>query len=156
MKSKVNIMGFKEILFNKRMILISVLILIVLGVSEVNAAEFVIKLDVNGTTFDVKLENNEATKALVDKLKKENVTIHAKEYGNFEKVGDLGFSLPTEDKRITTSPGDLVLYNGDEVSLFYNSNTWEYTKLGKIQDVNEQELKNVLGTGDVTLNLSLK
>lgn len=72
----------------------------------------------------------------------------------FEKVGDLGFSLPQSDEYITTSPGDVVLYNGDEISVFYNSNSWEYTKLGKIQ--NSGDLKNILGSGDVTLVLSLK
>ena len=115
-----------------------------------------IKLKVNGHVFNVKLENNKATKELVNKLKKGNIKINANEYGGFEKVGDLGFSLPTSDKYIKTSSGDLVLYNGDEISLFYNSNSWEYTKLGKLQNVNANDLKNILGTGDVTFVLSLK
>ena len=115
-----------------------------------------INIKVNDKTLNVKLENNDATKALVEKLKKGDVTVRAKEYGNFEKVGDLGFSLPTSDKQITTSPGDLVLYNGDEISLFYNSNSWSYTKLGKVQNVDANELKTILGSGDVTFKLSLK
>ena len=115
-----------------------------------------IKLKVNGHVFNVKLENNKATKELVNKLKNGNIKINANEYGGFEKVGDLGFSLPTSDKYIKTSSGDLVLYNGDEISLFYNSNSWEYTKLGKLQNVNANDLKNILGTGDVTFVLSLK
>ena len=113
-----------------------------------------IKLKVNGQTLDVKLENNKATKVLIEKLKKGSIKINAEEYGGFEKVGELGFSLPTSDKYIKTSPGDLVLYNGDEISLFYNSNSWEYTKLGKVQNV--KDLKKILGTGDVTITLSLK
>lgn len=115
-----------------------------------------IKLTVNGHVLTVKLENNKATTALMDKLKKGNIKINAKEYGGFEKVGELGFSLPTSDKYIKTSSGDLVLYNGDEVSLFYNSNSWEYTKLGKVQNVDSKTLKNILGTGDATFVLSLK
>ena len=113
-----------------------------------------IKLKVNGQTLDVKLENNKATKELLEKLKKGSIKINAKEYGGFEKVGELGFSLPTSDKYIKTSPGDLVLYEGDEISLFYNSNSWEYTKLGKVQNV--KDIKKILGTGDVTITLSLK
>lgn len=114
----------------------------------------VVKLKVNGKVLDVKLENNNAANVLLEKLKKGDITVHAREYGNFEKVGDLGFSLPQSDEYITTSPGDVVLYNGDEISVFYNSNSWEYTKLGKIQ--NSGDLKNILGSGDVTLVLSLK
>lgn len=115
-----------------------------------------IKLKVNGKTLNVKLENNKAAKALLEKLKKGDIIIKAKEYGGFEKVGDLGFSLPADDKYITTKPGDIVLYNQDEISLFYNSNSWDYTKLGKVQNVNANELKQILGSGDVTLTLSLK
>ena len=69
-------------------------------------------------------------------------------------MGELGFSLPRSDKYITTSLGDIVLYNGDEISLFYNSNSWSYTKLGKVQ--NTKDLKSILGTGDATLVFSLK
>ena len=114
----------------------------------------IIKLKVNNHVFNVKLESNSAAKALMAKLKKGNITIYAEDYGNFEKVGELGFSLPRSDKYITTSLGDIVLYNGDEISLFYNSNSWSYTKLGKVQ--NTKDLKNILGTGDATLVFSLK
>ena len=114
----------------------------------------VIKLAVNNHVLKVKLEDNSAAKALMNKLKKGDVTIHAEDYGGFEKVGDLGFSLPRSDKYITTSAGDIVLYEGDEISLFYNSNSWSYTKLGKVQNI--KDLKKILGTGDVKLVLSLK
>ena len=114
----------------------------------------VINLKVNNHVLKVKLEDNSAAKALMNKLKKGDVTIHAGDYGGFEKVGDLGFSLPRSDKYITTSAGDIVLYEGDEISLFYNSNSWSYTKLGKLQNI--KDLKKILGTGDVKLVLSLK
>ena len=114
----------------------------------------VINLKVNNHVLKVKLEDNSAAKALMNKLKKGDVTIHAEDYGGFEKVGDLGFSLPRSDKYITTSAGDIVLYDGDEISLFYNSNSWSYTKLGKVQNI--KDLKKILGTGDVKLVLSLK
>ena len=114
----------------------------------------VINLKVNNHVLKVKLEDNSAAKALMNKLKKGDVTIHAEDYGGFEKVGDLGFSLPRSDKYITTSAGDIVLYEGDEISLFYNSNSWSYTKLGKVQNI--KDLKKILGNGDVKLVLSLK
>ena len=114
----------------------------------------VINLKVNNHVLKVKLEDNSAAKALMNKLKNGDITIHAEDYGGFEKVGDLGFSLPRSDKYITTSAGDIVLYEGDEISLFYNSNSWSYTKLGKVQNI--KDLKKILGTGDVKLVLSLK
>ena len=115
-----------------------------------------IKIKVNNKVLDVKLEDNEATKSLVEKIKNGNITINANEYGGFEKVGDLGFSLPRNDTSITTSAGDIVLYQGNQISLFYNSNSWSYTKLGKVQNVSSKELKNILGSGDVSLVLSLE
>ena len=115
-----------------------------------------VKVKINDNVFDVKLENNSATQELVKELKKGNVTVNATEYGGFEKVGDLGFSLPTSDENIGTNPGDIVLYLGDKISLFYGSHSWSYTKLGKIDNVDSNKLKEVLGSGDVTLEFSLK
>ena len=115
-----------------------------------------VKVKINDNVFDVKLENNSATQEFIKELKKGNVTVNASEYGGFEKVGDLGFSLPTSDKNIGTVPGDIVLYQGDKLSLFYGSHSWSYTKIGKIDNVDSNKLKEVLGSGDVTLEFSLK
>ena len=115
-----------------------------------------VKVKINDKVFDVKLENNSATQEFIKELKKGNITVNASEYGGFEKVGDLGFSLPTSDENIGTSPGDIVLYQGDKISLFYGSHSWSYTKLGKIDNVDSNKLKEVLGSGDVTLEFSLK
>ena len=115
-----------------------------------------VKVKINDNVFDVKLENNSATQEFIKELKKGNVTVNASEYGGFEKVGDLGFSLPTSDENIGTAPGDIVLYQGDKISLFYGSHSWSYTKLGKIDNVDSNKLKEVLGTGDVTLEFNLK
>ncbi len=114
-----------------------------------------IKIKVNNNVLEVKLEDNEATKSLVERLKNGDISVNANEYGGFEKVGNLGFSLPRNDKSITTSAGDIVLYQGNQISLFYNSNSWSYTKLGKVQNVSGAELKNILGSEDVTLILSI-
>ena len=114
-----------------------------------------IKIKVNSNVLEVKLEDNEATKSLVERLKNGDISVNANEYGGFEKVGNLGFSLPRNDKSITTSAGDIVLYQGNQISLFYNSNSWSYTKLGRVQNVSGAELKNILGSEDVTLVISL-
>ena len=126
------------------------------AVSGDDSMDDLVKVKINDEVFDVKLENNSATQELVEELKKGNVTVNASEYGGFEKVGDLGFSLPTSDENIDTNPGDIVLYQGDKISLFYGSHSWSYTKLGKIDNVDSNKLKEVLGSGDVTLEFSLK
>ena len=114
-----------------------------------------VKIKINGHVLDVKLENNKATKALIAKLKKGDITINAEDYGNFEKVGELGFSLPTNDKYITTKAGDIVLYEGDKICLYYNKNSWDFTRLGKVTNVDSAKLKKILGKGDVTYVMSI-
>ncbi|MBE6504974.1 MAG: hypothetical protein E7Z73_04405 [Methanobrevibacter millerae] len=126
------------------------------AVSGDDSMDDLVKVKINDEVFDVKLENNSATQELVEELKKGNVTVNASEYGGFEKVGELGFSLSTSDENIGTNPGDIVLYQGDKISLFYGSHSWSYTKLGKIDNVDSNKLKEVLGSGDVTLEFSLK
>lgn len=114
-----------------------------------------IKIKVNNNVLEVDLEDNEATKSLVERLKNGDIIINVHEYGGFEKVGNLGFSLPREDTNIKTSAGDIVLYQGNQISIFYNSNSWSYTKLGKIKNVSSNELKNILGNGDTTIIFTL-
>ena len=115
-----------------------------------------VKVQINEDIFDVELENNSAAQELIKELEKGNITVNATEYGGFEKVGELGFSLPTSDENIGTNPGDIVLYQGDKISLFYGSHSWSYTKLGKIDNISSNELKEVLGPGNVTLVFSLE
>ena len=115
-----------------------------------------VKVQINEDIFDVELENNSAAQELIKELEKGNITVNATEYGGFEKVGELGFSLPTSDENINTEPGDIVLYQGDKVSLFYGSHSWSYTKLGKIDNISSNELKEVLGPDNVTLVFSLE
>ena len=111
----------------------------------------VINLKVWDKTFDVILEDNSATKALLERLKEWYVVINAKEYWGFEKVWDLGFSLPREDRQITTQAWDIVLYNWNQISLFYDSNSWSYTKLWKVQNITKSDLWD----WDVILTFSL-
>lgn len=115
-----------------------------------------IYLYVNNNILEVELENNDATIELLNILNNKDITILANEYGGFEKVGSLGFELPTNDKNIKTQSGDIVLYNKNQISVFYESNSWSYTKLGKIKNKTKNELKDILGSGNIELRLSIK
>ena len=112
-----------------------------------------IQLQVNGSTFTVALEQNAAARALVELLKEQPLTIQMQNYGGFEKVGSLGESLPASDQQTTTQPGDIVLYQGDQIVIFYGSNSWSYTRLGRVDDLTGWA--DALGTGDVTVTFSL-
>ena len=125
------------------------------AVSGDDSMDDLVKVKINDEVFDVKLENNSATQELIKELKTGNVTVNASEYGGFEKVCELGFSLPTNDENVETNSGDIVLYQGDKISLFYGSHSWSYTKLGKIDNFDFNKLKEVLGSGDATLEFSL-
>lgn len=116
-----------------------------------------IKIIVSGKTLSVKIEDNEATKALVAALREASITYEANDYGGFEKVGLLGRTLPTSDTQITTQAGDVILYSGNQIVLFYGSNTWSYTRLGKMQYESLDELKSFLkaGEGNISVTLSL-
>ena len=111
----------------------------------------VINLKLWDKSFDVTLEDNTATKALLEKLKEWDIVVNAQEYWGFEKVWYLWFKLPTEDINITTQLWDLVLYDWNQISLFYNSNSWSYTKLWKVQKITESDFWD----WDVTLVFSL-
>ena len=116
-----------------------------------------IKITISGKTLPVKIEDNEATKALVAALREASITYEAHDYGGFEKVGALGRSLPASDTQITTQAGDVILYSGNQIVLFYGSNTWSYTRIGKMQYESLDELKSFLkaGEGNIFVTLSL-
>lgn len=111
-----------------------------------------ITITVNGQEFSTVLEDNAAVKALLEKLEEGPLELSMGEYGGFEKVGGLGFSLPASDTQITTQPGDMVLYQSNQLVVFTGSNTWSYTKLGRVED--PTALIDALGPGDVRLLLS--
>lgn len=114
----------------------------------------VIDLYINDSLIDVTWENNEAVEALKEKLEEKDVVINMSMYGGFEQVGPFGFSLPRSDSQMTTSSGDMVLYSGNQLVLFYGSNSWSYTKLGRM-NLSQPELTDLLGNGNVTITLSL-
>ena len=116
-----------------------------------------IKITVSGKTLPVKIEDNEATKALVAALREASITYEAHDYGVFEKVGSLGLALPSSDTRITTEAGDVILYSSNQIVLFYSSNSWSYTRIGKMLYGSLDELKSFLkaGEGNISVTLSL-
>lgn len=113
-------------------------------------------IHVNGTVLTAKLENNSSAKALVNLLQKGDLTIDMNDYQSFEKVGDLGTTLPRNDTSLTTEAGDLILYLGRYFVIYYDTNTYSLTRLGKIQNITQAELMALLGSGDVTIVLSLQ
>ena len=111
---------------------------------------------VNTSALPILAADNSSTDAFLDLLKTGDVTIDMHDYGSFEKVGPLGTILPRNDEQITTEPGDVILYQGNQITIYYDVNSWTFTRLGKVQDLSKEELKKILGHGDVTVTFSLK
>ena len=111
------------------------------------------KIIVGNRELNATLVQNSSTQALMEWLKTGPITINMRDYGNMEKVGSFGRNLPTNDERITTAPGDLILYQGNQFVIYYAPNTWSFTRLGRINGITRQELLNVLGEGNVTVIL---
>ena len=114
-------------------------------------------ITIDGKTLPVQLADNSATQALVAALQEGDITYEAYDYGGFEKVGALGRSLPTNNTQITTQAGDVILYSGNQIVLFYGSNSWSYTRLGRMEYSTQAELESFLkaGQGNVMVTLSL-
>ena len=110
-------------------------------------------ITIGGVTKTCTLVSNTATSALLEKLEQGNITYTAHDYGGFEKVGDIGFSLPTSNTQIATQPGDVILYSGDNIVIFYGQNSWSYTRL---EGLSIDDLKTFLaaGSGNVQITLS--
>lgn len=111
---------------------------------------------VNGKVLKILAAENSSADAFLDLLKAGDVTVDMHDYGSFEKVGSLGTSLPRNDEQITTEPGDVILYQGDQITIYYDVNSWSFTRLGKVQDLSQAELKEILGDGNVTITFSLR
>lgn len=116
-------------------------------------AQLKMNVQVGNSLFTATLEKNAATDAFVKMMEQAPVTIQMSDYAGFEKVGPLGVSLPVSNSQITTQPGDIVLYSGNQIVIFYGSNSWSYTRLGKIDDLSGWQ--QALGSGDVTVTFSI-
>ena len=121
---------------------------------EVESTDVKMNVQIGSSVFTAALENNAAADALVTMMEEAQVTIQMSDYAGFEKVGPLGTSLPTSNKQTTTQAGDIVLYQGNQIVLFYGSNSWSYTRLGTVDDLTGWE--EALGSGDVTVTFSLE
>ncbi|SDB45268.1 hypothetical protein SAMN02910317_02298 [Ruminococcaceae bacterium FB2012] len=113
-----------------------------------------LKIYINGTELTATLADSTAAKELAEKLKAEPVTVKLNEYGGFEKVGKLPWSLTQTDESTVTEAGDIMLYQGNQITIFYNSNSWSYTKLGSIDKITGEELAKLFGEGNITVTLS--
>ncbi len=123
------------------------------GTSTRPAPENMMKMMIGDTPVTVEWEDNESVEALKE-LAAEGLTLKMSMYGGFEQVGPIGQDIPRNDTQTTTASGDIVLYSGDQLVVFYGSNSWSYTRLGKIVDKTSEEMRELLGNGDVTITLS--
>ena len=112
-------------------------------------------ITIGGVTQPATLVDNAATQALVERLKDGAVTVTLNSSGGFEIWGALGFSLPTSNEQINAQPGDVILYNGSNICIFYGTNSWSYTRLGKIDGLSESELRTYLKAGESNIRVTL-
>lgn len=114
--------------------------------------ELTMMLKIDDTEIAVRWEDNESVEALKDLIREAPLTINMSMYGGFEQVGSLGTSLPRNDVQTTTEAGDIVLYSGNQIVVFYGSNSWAYTRLGHVE-LSAPEMSDLLSHGDVTITL---
>ena len=113
-------------------------------------------IEVNGTDIQVELCDNSSAAAVCELLKQGPLSIPMKDYVQMEKFGSFGVQLPTNDEQITTEAGDVILSEGNLLVIYYAPNTWTFTRLGRVKNLSDVELKNVLGKGNITATLSLR
>lgn len=153
MKKKVKIIGFIVIIM-----IIAGCLYFFTPIGFLNLSlegEYQVKITVNEHEMTATMENNKSSMAFKKILSKGPKTISMKDYSNMEKVGMLWKGLPRNDEQITTQPGDIILYMGSSLVVYYNNNSWNFTKLGHINDVTQVELKEILGSGKVVMTFEL-
>ena len=117
--------------------------------------EMSILMKIGDEAVTIAWEDNESVAALAELIREQPMSIQMSMYGGFEQVGSLGTSLPRDDEQTTTQAGDIVLYSGNQMVVFYGSNSWAYTRLGRITDKSAEELEEMLGNGNVIITLEL-
>lgn len=122
--------------------------------TESSETEAEMVLRINDQVIQVEWEDNESVEALKELASNGTIAIEMSMYGGFEQVGPIGTDLPRNDEQTTTSPGDIVLYSGNQIVVFYGSNSWAYTRLGKIQNMSEEDLTALLDASHVTLTIN--
>ena len=124
--------------------------------SKAGEALVKLKIHVNDTAFTATLEENSSAKAFAEFLAQGDMTLDMHDYGSFEKVADLPRSFPRNDKQIDTDAGDVILYQGNSITIYYDKNSWNFTRLARIDNVNKKRLKQILGDGNATVTFSVK
>ena len=132
-----------------------ILVFISLTATIMAMAQNKLYLTVGNRTMTATLAETATTRSLIRLLESGPVTANMSDYGGFEKVGELPQSLPASDSRITATPGDIMLYQGRNMVIFYGSNTWNYTPLGKFDGITAASLQEFLGNGNNNITLSL-
>lgn len=112
---------------------------------------------INDNRLEIELSRNIAVNALLERLKEGNITYTARDYGGFEKVGSIGVSLPKSDTNINAEAGDVMLYQGNQIVMFYGENRYSYTRIGRIKGYSIAQLKSILNAegGNIEVTLSL-
>ena len=126
------------------------------GDTKSEEVETMMQMRIGEVPVEVEWEENDSVEALKELCLETPLTIQMSMYGGFEQVGSIGQSLPRQDSQTTTQAGDIVLYSGNQMVVFYGSNSWAYTRLGKITDKSAAELEELLGNGDVTITISME
>ena len=116
---------------------------------------YALKIEANGNVFYGDFEGNSSAEALKEKLNSGSITLDMHDYGNFEKVGELPFSIVRNDEYITTTSGDVILYQGNQLTIYYDTNSWNFTRVAKIRNA-DSTLKDKLGEGNILVTLSLE
>ena len=137
----------------KRTILMA-LTAIVLGAN----AQQKLYLTIGGITKTATMVSNSSTEAMVAQMQQGDITYEAHDYGNFEKVGPLGYTFPENNEQINTVPGDLILYQGSSLCIYYDTNSWNFTRIGKLDNMTQADIKTWVNAGgnnvSVTLSIS--
>ena len=122
--------------------------------AEQEITEMKMKVQIGDTIFTATLADNSSVDALKELMADGPLTLNMSDYANMEKGADLGVMLPQNNEQMNTQAGDIILYQGRTFVIYYGTNSWSLTPIGKIDNVDAEELKEVLGTGDVTVTLS--
>lgn len=126
------------------------------GISQASQTGDMLKIEIGQETFTATLANNSSVDALKELLKDGSLTLKMSDYAGMEKGADLGVTLPQNNQQMNTTAGDIILYQGRTLVIYYDTNSWSLTPIGKINDLDEALLKETLGSGDVTVTFSLQ
>ena len=118
--------------------------------------ELGMKFYIDNEEVEVEWENNDSVKQISKIASDSNIIVNAHHYGGFEQVGELGQNIVSNNVQMSTEPGDIVLYNGNNIVVFYGTNSWSYTKLGKIKNKTKDDLRHLLSKSNVTFTFVAK